>query len=269
MSGGAPARKGGRTRPARQRKATRRQAPGERANGSAAGGVTASDGSADADRAQAILLLHDRLRQRFGAPRPESHQAPLDELVFTILSQNTTDTNRDRAWAALWQRFDSWAQIAAARVDQIASAIKVGGLHKVKAKRIKAILKQVEQERGDFDLEYLGGLGIDEARKELRKYKGVGEKSINCILLFSLGLPAFPVDTHVHRILRRLGIVGTRDLAKANRDAQRYVPDRIAYPLHMNLIRYGRQICHARKPACHDCSIEDLCGYDEKNLKGR
>jgi endonuclease-3 len=219
-------------------------------------------------QAQAIELLHERLQGRYGTPRPESHQPPLDELIFTILSQNTTDTNRDRAWAGLWRRFESWEQIAAARIDTIAAAIKVGGLHKVKAKRIKEILRQVKAQRGEFELDYLTGLGIEQARAELAAYKGVGEKSVNCILLFSLDLPAFPVDTHVYRIFRRLGILETKDLGKANRDAQQWVPDQIAYPLHMNVIRYGREVCHAQRPKCWDCEVVDLCSYEPKNLKG-
>jgi len=222
--------------------------------------------SPETDESRAVLVLYDRLRRRYGVPQPESHQAPLDELVFTILSQNTTDTNRDRAWASLWEQFDSWEEVETAPVDEIAAAIKIGGLHKVKAQRIKEILQRVRKERGAFDLDYLRELDLNEARAELGDYKGVGAKSINCILLFSLGLPAFPVDTHVHRILRRLGIVETKDLAKANRDAQQYVPDDIAYPLHMNLIRYGREVCNAQRPKCWDCSIVDLCGYQPKNL---
>jgi len=217
---------------------------------------------------EAIELLHDRLRHRYGTPQAEAHKAPLDELVFTILSQNTTDTNRDRAWASLWQRFESWEQVAAARVDAIAAAIKIGGLHKVKARRIKDILVQIEKRHGGFDLGYLDDLDMPAARAELSGYKGIGDKSVNCILLFSLGLPAFPVDTHVHRIFRRLGILETRDLGKANRDAQRLVPDEIAYPLHMNVIRYGREVCHAQRPKCWDCNIVDLCGHEPKNLDG-
>ncbi len=222
--------------------------------------------SPETDESRAVLVLYDRLRRRYGVPQPEPHQAPLDELVFTILSQNTTDTNRDRAWASLWEQFDSWEEVETAPVDEIAAAIKIGGLHKVKAQRIKEILQRVRKERGAFDLDYLCDLDLNEARAELGDYKGVGAKSINCILLFSLGLPAFPVDTHVHRILRRLGIVETKDLAKANRDTQQYVPDDIAYPLHMNLIRYGREVCNAQRPKCWDCSIVDLCGYQPKHL---
>jgi len=216
---------------------------------------------------QAVELLYQRLRERYGTPSPKSRQPPLDEVVFTILSQNTTDTNRDRAWVSLWKHFDNWDEMASARVDKIAAAIKVGGLHKVKAKRIKDILRQIKKEHGGLDLDYLENLDMPAARAELQKYKGVGAKSINCILLFSLGLPAFPVDTHVHRILRRLGIVVTKDLSKANRDSQEFVPDEIAYPLHMNMIRYGREVCHAQRPKCWDCCIEDLCIYENKNLE--
>lgn len=251
MSGGAPTRKGAE--------------PQAAAHAAGGHGVAPVD---DSPQAEAVVLLHERLRERFGEPRPASHQPPLDELVFTILSQNTTDTNRDRAWAGLWKRFDSWEEIAAARVGTVASAIKVGGLHKVKAKRIQEILRQIIDERGSLDLDDLRGLGMEEARRELSGYKGVGDKSVNCILLFSLGLPAFPVDTHVHRIFRRLGILESKDLGKANRDAQQLVPDEIAFPLHMNVIRYGREVCHAQRPKCWDCNIVDLCGYEPKNLDG-
>lgn len=249
MSGGAPARRGAKTR--------------------VAGRPRGRDKSAAraSDETQAVELLYERLRERYGTPSPKSRQPPLDEVVFTILSQNTTDTNRDRAWVSLWKHFDSWDEMALVRVDKIAAAIKVGGLHKVKAKRIKDILRQIKKEHGGLDLDYLENLDMPAARTELQKYKGVGAKSINCILLFSLGLPAFPVDTHVHRILRRLGIVATKDLSKANRDSQEFVPDEIAYPLHMNMIRYGREVCHAQRPKCWDCRIEDLCIYENKNLE--
>ncbi len=250
MSGGAPARPGGRSR---KKRPPRPQplppvAPG------------------DASIREALLVLQDRLRDKYGTPRQESFQPPLDEVVFTILSQNTTDTNRDRAWASLWRRFDNWEEIARARVTTIAKAIEIGGLHRTKAQRIKQLLRQLHKQRGDYEFDYLGELGIEEARAELAGYKGVGAKSINCILLFSLRLPAFPVDTHVHRILQRLGIVETRDLGRANRDIQQHVPDEIMYPLHMNVIRYGREVCHARRPKCWACCIEDLCSYDNKNF---
>jgi endonuclease-3 len=217
----------------------------------------------------ALELVHERLRERFGTPRPESRMPPLDEVVFTILSQNTTDTNRDRAWASLWKRFETWEQIAAAPADEVAAAIEIGGLHQVKARRIQELLARIEKERGELSLDHLEHLDQEDAAAELAAFKGIGAKSVNCILLFSLGLPAFPVDTHVHRILRRLGILETGDLSRANRDIQEHVPDEIAYPLHMNLIRYGREICHARRPKCGSCNLEDLCVYDDKNMEER
>jgi len=218
---------------------------------------------------EALELVHERLRERFGTPRPESRMAPLDEVVFTILSQNTTDTNRDRAWASLWKRFETWEQIAAAPADEVAAAIEIGGLHQVKAQRIQELLARIEKERGELSLDHLEHLDQEDAAAELAAFKGIGAKSVNCILLFSLGLPAFPVDTHVHRILRRLGILETGDLSRANRDIQEHVPDEIAYPLHMNLIRYGREVCHARRPKCGSCNLEDLCVYDDKNMEER
>jgi endonuclease-3 len=194
---------------------------------------------------------------------------PLAEVVFTILSQNTTDTNRDRAWAGLWQEFDTWEAVAAAPVSRISKSIEAGGLHRTKAERIKSLLRQLEEERGGYDMEYLREMDMAAVRRELRRFKGMGEKSVNCVLLFSLGQPAFPVDTHVHRILRRVGLVETRDLSRANREMQADVPADIAYPLHMNIIRHGREVCSAQRPECWRCCIEDLCGFEEKRLESR
>ena len=220
-------------------------------------------------RRDAIRLVHERLSDEYGTPKPKERRSPLDEVVFTILSQNTTDKNRDRAWGSLWKRFDNWDSVARAPVSQIAKAIEIGGLHRVKAQRIKELLKQVEVERGSYELDNLGEMEVAEALQELGRFKGLGPKSINCVLLFSLGLPAFPVDTHVHRIFRRLGILDTRDLGRANREIQDDVPDEIVYPLHMNVIRHGRQVCSARSPSCWTCVIEDLCVYENKVLEPR
>ena len=218
-------------------------------------------------RRQAVLLLHDRLLGEYGGPTSKSRMDPLDEVVFTILSQNTTDTNRDRAWAGMWREFDSWKSVAAAPVSRISKSIEVGGLHRMKAQRIKDLLAQVRKERGCYEMDYLRDMDMQAARRELGRFKGLGAKSINCVLLFSLGQPAFPVDTHVHRILRRLGLAETRDLSRANREIQADVPDEIAYPLHMNMIRHGREVCSAQRPECWRCCIEDLCGFEEKRLE--
>ena len=225
--------------------------------------------SDDETRRQALLLIHERLVGEYGKPAPKSRMDPLDEVVFTILSQNTTDTNRDRAWAGMWREFDSWESVAAAPVSRISKAIESGGLHRTKAQRIKDLLEQVREERGDYQMDYLRDLDMQAARREMGRFKGLGAKSINCVLLFSLGQPAFPVDTHVHRILRRVGLVDTRDLSRANREIQADVPAEIAYPLHMNIIRHGREVCSARRPECWRCCIEDLCGFEEKRLESR
>jgi endonuclease-3 len=210
--------------------------------------------------------MHERLVDEYGEPVPHKQMNPLDEVVFTILSQNTTDTNRDRAWAGLWREFDSWEAVAAAPVSRISRSIEAGGLHRTKAERIRLLLQQVKEERGDYAMDYLSDMEMTDARLELERFKGLGAKSINCVLLFSLGHPAFPVDTHVHRILRRVGLVETKDLSRANREIQADVPADIAYPLHMNIIRHGRQVCSAQRPECWRCCIEDLCGFEEKRL---
>ncbi len=223
----------------------------------------------DDSRRQALLLIHERLIGEYGNPTPKSRMNPLDEVVFTILSQNTTDTNRDRAWAGMWREFDSWESVATAPVSRISEAIVAGGLHRTKARRIKDLLEQLREERGSYEMDYLRDMDMQTARQELGRFKGLGAKSINCVLLFSLGQPALPVDTHVHRILRRVGLVDTRDLSRANRDIQGDVPAEIAYPLHMNVIRHGREVCASRCAECWRCCIEDLCGFEEKRLESR
>lgn len=217
----------------------------------------------------ALAVLHGRLVEEYGEPRPQDRLPVLDEIVLTILSQNTNDTNRDRAWERLRGRFPDWETVAEAPLDEVEEAISVGGLHHVKARRIRDLLRQVRTETGGFDLQHLDELETDAARSALKRYRGLGEKSINCVLLFSLGKPAFPVDTHVFRVLRRLDAHRCRDLSRANVELQEAVPAEISYPLHMNVIRHGREVCAARRPACYRCSVVDLCAYEEKDLEAR
>ncbi len=217
-----------------------------------------------ATQRRALSVLHDRLLELYGEPRPVRALPPLDELVLTILSQNTTDTNRDRAWEQLRQRYPDWQSAAAAPLEHLEDALKPGGLQRVKARRIQEILSRVYEQQGSYDLDYLRDKELDDARAELSEIKGLGAKSVNCILLFSLRREAFPVDTHVYRVLHRLDIHRQRDLGRANDELQDAVPEGAAYPLHVNVIRHGRQVCHARRPECFHCGIEDLCGYDDK-----
>lgn len=214
-----------------------------------------------------MLRIHGRLEEEYGTPEAGERFEPLEEVVFTILSQNTTDTNRDRAWESLWERFDDWDDVATAPREELAAAIQPGGLHRTKAERIQALLAQVLEERGAYDLSHLAEASTEDARRQLARFKGMGAKSVNCVLLFSLDRPAFPVDTHVHRILRRVGVLETGDLTRANRETQQLVPEELSYPLHINLIRHGRRVCDARRPRCWECVIEDLCGYQDKQME--
>ncbi len=220
-----------------------------------------------ATQRRALGVLHDRLLELHGEPKPVRALPPLDELVLTILSQNTTDRNRDRAWGRLRQRYPDWQSIAAALPEHLEQALQPGGLQRVKARRIQEILSRVYEQRGSYDLDHLGEMDLAAARDELSDIKGLGAKSVNCILLFSLRLEAFPVDTHVYRVLHRLGIHRQRDLGRANDELQAAVPPGAAFPLHVNVIRHGRQVCHARRPECWRCGIEDLCGYDDKSVE--
>ncbi|MFN4217795.1 MAG: endonuclease III domain-containing protein [Candidatus Bipolaricaulia bacterium] len=206
-----------------------------------------------------ILQIAQRLEKHFGKLHWQSHGDPLDVLILTILSQNTNDQNRDRAYESLKRRFPTYESIVRAPTEKVAEAIKVGGLHQQKAQRIQELLKRIKKERGAYDLSYLKDLSTEEAVKELLKFEGVGKKTAGVVLTFSLNKPYFPVDTHIHRITQRLGLV------KKNQDPHdvmnRLVPDGLKYQLHLHLIWHGRQTCKARKPLCDQCVIADLCPY--------
>lgn len=220
---------------------------------------------ARATQRRALRALDGRLSDLYGDPSPTRAIPPLDELVLTILSQNTSDTNRDRAWNRLRGRFPEWADVADAPLEELEDALRPGGLHRVKARRIQEILGRVREERGGYDLDQLVDADLEAARTELSAIKGLGSKSVNCILMFSLGMDAFPVDTHVFRILRRLGIHRQKDLGRTNDELQDAVPRGRSFPLHVNLIRHGREVCHARRPHCGRCGIVDLCAYPDKD----
>ena len=201
-----------------------------------------------------------RLARAYGtAPEPR-RLPPLDELVLTILSQNTNDTNRDRAYADLRKRFPTWEDVADAPVGAIAHAIKRGGLAPTKAPRIKKVLRTIRAGGSRLDSRALRGQGDVELWERLVALPGVGPKTAACVLLFSLGRPFFPVDTHVHRVAARLGLVPPRaNAVVAQTLLQRAVPDELTYELHMQLIRHGRHVCVARRPLCSECVLRDIC----------
>lgn len=214
----------------------------------------------DAAMRRLVARSADRLRAAFGRPRPGRALPPIDELVLTILSQNTSDTNSGRAFAALRRRFPAWVDVARARRREIEAAIRPGGLARLKSGVIRDTLRRVERERRAFDLGFLNRLPVPEALAWLRRFRGVGEKTACCVLLFGCRRPAFPVDTHILRVTRRLGwIPSAADAALAHRRLAALVPVRRYYEVHVNLITLGRRLCRPRRPRCVDCPLNRDC----------
>jgi endonuclease-3 len=202
-----------------------------------------------------------RLARAYGRPQ-RPRRDPLDTLVETILSQHTSDLNSGRAFAALKTAFPTWARAARAPQAALEDAIRVGGLARVKSVTIRRLLAEVKRREGAYALTGLRRLRQEAARERLSGLPGVGPKTRACVLLFACGRPAFPVDTHVHRIVRRLGLVPDRASAGAAQDVlEPVVPARHALPLHLNLIRLGREVCRPREPRCPVCPLRPVCAY--------
>ncbi len=191
--------------------------------------------------------------------------------MLTVLSQNTSDVNRDRAFRAMRERFPSWESVADADPRALAAAIRPGGLSNVKAPRILAILEEIRRrEGGSLDLSWMAGADDARVRDYLLSLPGVGPKTAACVLAFALERPALPVDTHVFRVARRLGLVGERtNAAAAHAVMETVVPSRLRVRMHIGMIRLGRQICRAGRPACEVCPLQDLCPTAPGVLGGR
>ena len=214
------------------------------------------------DQAELARAVHERLLEYYGYPLWREPLPPLDELISTILSQNTNDTNRDRAFRALRTRFESWEEVRDAAPSAVIEAIRPAGLANQKGPRIQAILRAITEERGDLELDFLRELPTEDARRWLLHFNGVGPKTAAIVLLFSLDRPAFPVDTHIFRVTGRLGIRPEKvDAVQAHVLLAELLPREAYYPGHLNLIRLGREICQARKPLCQICPLKDLCAY--------
>jgi endonuclease-3 len=206
--------------------------------------------------------IQQRLFNAYGQPSMETRPKPLDELISTILSQNTNDTNRDRAYQSLREQFPTWELVRDAQPENVIEAIRMAGLANRKGPRIQQVLREITEERGDLDMGFLEKLEPEEARRWLLHFHGVGPKTAAIVMLFALGMPAFPVDTHVYRVSGRLGLRDASiSVEKAHDQLAQLFPADNYYEVHLNLIRHGRQVCHARHPACEACTLNDLCAY--------
>jgi endonuclease-3 len=202
-----------------------------------------------------------RLADRYGIPRRRRGD-PLDVLIETVLSQNTSDRNSERAFRSLKGSWPSWEAAARARAPALERAIRTGGLARLKSRRILGILAELRRREGRYDLRSLRRLSPADADARLRGLPGVGPKTRACVLLFGCGHPAFPVDTHVHRIVRRLGLAPERASAeKVHARLAPAIPPRRALDLHLNLIRLGREVCRPRQPRCAGCPLRPSCAY--------
>jgi len=207
-----------------------------------------------------IEKVIELLEEEYGPREWQPGKEPVDVLIGTVLSQNTSDVNSRRAFSSLLTTFGSWEAVASATVEHIAQAIKFGGLSRVKAVRIKEILNQIKEEQGGISLEFLNSVNMSEARNYLMHLPGVGPKTASCVLLFSLGEPSLPVDTHVFRVARRLGLIDSKvSIEEAHNLLREQIPAPKVYQFHLHMIEHGRRICHARQPRCNECILKDAC----------
>lgn len=201
-------------------------------------------------------------------PFEEKPRLPiLDELVLTVLSQHTSDINRDRAFTKLKEHLPTWEQVLEAPVEEVADAIRPGGIAEVKSRRIQAILREIEERHGSLNLDHLNDLPDEQIESYLCSLPGVGPKTAACVLVFSMGRPAFPIDTHVHRIVKRLGwVADSASAERVHRELTPKVPPDIRYDLHVAFIEHGRTVCKPRMPRCSDCVLFDLCAAGSQLL---
>ena len=219
-----------------------------------------AEGAPTADERRRVRTILRRLKRRFGPLEPPRRTDPLEELILTVLSQHTSDINAERAFESLRARYPSWEQVARARPTGVANAIRSGGLAETKAPRIQAILREVFDRDGRYDLSWMQDASDDDIRGYLTSLPGVGPKTAAVVLAFSLGRSAMPVDTHVHRVTTRLALIPPKTTAdKADRILHELVPVAIRVELHVGLITLGREICKAGRPRCEECPLNDIC----------
>ena len=211
--------------------------------------------------------VYERLVVVYGPRKLRPGRNPLDELILTILSQNTSDRNSGRAYHLLRAKYPTWEQVLDAPLPDLYEVIKPAGLGNIKAPRIQNTLHTILERRGTLSLDFLDELSLEESRSWLRSLDGIGPKTAACVLLFALGKPALPVDTHVHRVAKRLGLIGPKvsaDAAHAQLEAA--LPPETIYAFHIDMIQHGRLICHAQRPRCADCPLNDICDFYQGNV---
>lgn len=201
-----------------------------------------------------------RLSARYGRFEQVPRYDPLDELIFTVLTQHTSDLNAERAFDRLKSEIPTWSEVMDAPAEDIAAAIHHGGMANQKSVRIKEILRAIEEDRGELSIDFLREWAIEDARSWLMALPGVGPKTAAVVMSFALGMPAFPVDTHIHRVSLRLGLIPPKTSADtAHALMESTTPESDRFQLHMQLITHGRQVCKARRPLCDDCPLSDEC----------
>lgn len=210
----------------------------------------------------AIDTIVARLEALYGVPKWKLRQNPLEELMHCILSQHTSDANSFRAYRLMRERYPTWEAIAHAPVEELAAAIRSGGLANQKAPRIQAVLRAIQQARGEYSLDWLREMPTPDARQFLLSLPGIGPKCAAIVLCFALGRPVIPVDTHVFRVSWRLGLIPkSLGEAKAHDALERLVPEPLVYRFHVALIRHGRAVCKAQNPRCSQCPLREGCAY--------
>ena len=218
-----------------------------------------------ADIPESVPYILQNLKAVYGVPKPHPGLEPLDVLIETILSQSTSNVNSDRAFENLKRRFPNWDLARRANVRSIEDAIRTGGLAKQKSLRIKELLNEIRKRRGSLDLTFLKTAPLEEAKMFLAGFKGVGPKTVACTLLFAYDRAVFPIDTHIFRIARRLGLIPEKASdEESHRLMGEMIPRRRYFEAHINLIRLGRQICKPRDPLCEQCCLVDYCEYYKK-----
>lgn len=196
--------------------------------------------------------------------KPVKKKNLLDVLIAVKLSQNTTDKTSHKAYLNLKKNYKDWEEVMLSPLPKIQKDIRICGMAETKSKDIKNMLKEMNTKHGNLSMKHLYKMTDDEIYDELLSYKGIGKKTIACLLAFGMGRSSFPVDTHVHRILNRIGIVDTQTPEKTFEKAKNIIPDDKKIGFHINLIKFGRSICKAPNPVCSECFIYDLCSFKEK-----